>query len=78
MKSVRPNIVLYMCYTLQERGYFTEEGICADLRISRSTFFRALSDFRCFEQEYRPFEELCFDPISRKYEVRDIRIARKK
>lgn len=58
MKSKRPAISLHMLFTLLERKSFTAEQIMDDLGISRSSFFRALSDFRCYLQEYHPGYEI--------------------
>ena len=61
MKSKRSAISLHMLFSLMEKKSFTAESIMDDLDISRSSFFRALSDFRCYLLEYRPDIELQFD-----------------
>ena len=61
MKSKRSAISLHMLFRLMEKKCFTAEKIMEDLDISRSSFFRALSDFRCYLLEYHPDIELEFD-----------------
>lgn len=61
MKTNRTYALLMMLYRLEEEGFFLEEKICIDLGISRASFYRALNDFRCFLQEYRPWQELKAD-----------------
>ena len=61
MKNQRTSVVMEMVFSLQEKGSFTESGITSELGISRSTFFRSLSDFRCYLQERRPWLEVEFD-----------------
>ena len=69
MKTQRSAIVLHMHYLLIERGFFKENQIRSDLNISRSTFFRALSDFRCYLAENRPSEELLYDSENDSYRL---------
>ena len=61
MKNQRASVVMEMVFSLQEKGYFTELEITSELEISRSTFFRSLSDLRCFLMERRPWLEIDFD-----------------
>ena len=61
MKSKRPAIGLHMAFLLMEQKSFTAEKVMEDLDISRSSFFRALSDFRCYLQEFRPEIDLVLD-----------------
>ena len=70
MKSRRPATSLHMLFALMDHGSFSEEEIMRDLELSRPSFFRALSDFRCYLQEYRPSEELCFDKETKRYRLR--------
>lgn len=69
MKNQRAAVVLEMVFALQEKGHFTEAGIISELRISRSTFFRCLSDLRCYLQERRPFEEIVYDDTKGVYRL---------
>ena len=61
MTNQRVNVVLDMVFSLQENGFFSRKMIIERLNISRSTFFRALSDLRCYLQEQRPYLELELD-----------------
>lgn len=67
MKTRRSGIVLHMSFLLKEKGKFTEKQIREDLDISRSSFFRALSDFRCYLAENRCFDELVYDSDKSEY-----------
>ena len=67
MRNVRAAIVLHMFFALQEKGSFTEKETMEELDISRSTFFRALSDFRCYLMEHRSWESLEFDSEKNNY-----------
>ena len=67
MKNVRAAIVLHMLFALQEKGSFTERETIDGLDISRSTFFRALSDFRCYLMEHRSWESLEFNSEKNNY-----------
>ncbi|MCR5491096.1 MAG: hypothetical protein K6F32_03080 [Bacilli bacterium] len=58
MKTNRAVIILHMLFCLREKGVFTEKQIIEDLAISRSSFFRAISEFRCYLQEFKPWYEL--------------------
>ena len=60
MKSNRAAVVLEMAFRLQDDGFFDETSLRDDLNISRSTFYRSLSDFRCYLIERRPDIELAF------------------
>ena len=61
MKNQRTSVVMEMVFSLQEKGYFTESEITSELGISRSTFFRSLSDLRCYLMERKPWLEVDFD-----------------
>ncbi len=61
ISNQRVNVVLEMMFSLQENGSFSKTAIMNQLGISRSTFFRSLSDLRCYLQERRPYMELCLD-----------------
>ena len=58
MKTTRTYALITMFFRLVEKGRFTESEICYELEISRASFYRAISDFRCFLAEYRPWQEL--------------------
>ena len=61
MKNQRALVVMEMIFSLYENGSFSECDIEMDLNISRSTFYRSLSDLRCFLQERRPYVEVVYD-----------------
>ena len=67
MKSKRPAISLHMLFLLMDRKSFTMEEVVSKLGISRSSFFRALSDFRCYLQEYHPEYDLILDDNKGRY-----------
>ena len=67
MKNIRTSVVLEMAFRLLDGQTFTEEAIRNDFSISRSTFYRGLSDVRCYLTEHRPFYELVFDPKAKVY-----------
>ena len=67
MKSKRSYISLHMLFLLTEKKHMTIEEVLDDLEISRSSFFRALSDFRCYLQEHRPYLELLQDGEQGRY-----------
>ena len=67
MKSKRPAISLHMLFQLLDKKAFSAEDVMSELNISRSSFFRALSDFRCYLQEYHPELDLCFDAEKNRY-----------
>lgn len=67
MKNIRTSVVLEMAFRLLDGQTFTEEAIRNDFSISRSTFYRGLSDVRCFLIEHRPFYELVYDPKMKAY-----------
>ena len=71
MKNIRAAIVLYMSFAIRERGLFSENEVISALNISRSSFFRALSDFRCYLMEYRPWESVEFDSDKMNYYLLD-------
>ncbi len=68
MKTTRTYALLVMFFRLQEKGMFSEAEICDELELSRSSFFRAISDFRSFLQEFRPWQELVVNKKG-KYEL---------
>ena len=70
MKSKRPATSLHMLFRLLDGGSFTEAEIIDVLGLSRPSFFRALSDFRCYLQEHRPQEELVYDKTNKRYKLR--------
>ena len=61
-----------MVFSLQEKGNFSRMAIIEKLGISRSTFFRTLSDLRCYLQEQRPYLELVTDTEKDVYVLRQI------
>lgn len=73
MKSLRASVVLEMVFELFENGFFTEGGIMAKLEVSRSTFFRCLSDVRCYLQEQRPFMEIVYEAQTCQYRLTEIK-----
>ena len=70
MKSNRAAVVLEMAFRLQEAGFFDETSLRDNLNISRSTFYRSLSDFRCYLIERRPDIELAFSSKKNAYYFR--------
>lgn len=72
MTNQRVNVVLDMVFSLQENGFFSRKMILEHLNISRSTFFRALSDLRCYLQEQRPYLELELDSERDVYVLRQV------
>ena len=77
MKNVRAAIVLYMLYAINEKGKFSERDVIDAMSISRSTFFRALADFRCYLMEYRPWESIEFDSQRNCYYLEDESLSMK-
>jgi len=73
MKTNRPTVVLHMAFQITDKGSFQEKQVCTDLAISRSSFFRALSEFRCYLQEHQPWYDLVFDSKDDCYRVTDLR-----
>ena len=71
-KGVRATIVCEMAFELFENGGFTEKGVIEKLEISRTSFFRGLSDFRCYLMEFRPWVELIFDTTKSCYTLRKL------
>ena len=67
MKSARNYILLAMMFALEDKGMFVEKDIMYATGCSRSSFFRALSDLRCYLQEQRPWEELDYDNDRKAY-----------
>ena len=67
ISNQRVTVVLEMMFSLQECGSFSRTQLMSHLNISRSTFFRALSDLRCYLQEHRPYLELYLDPQNETY-----------
>ena len=67
MKNLRATVVLEMVFAIQEKGYFSEDEIVDETGVSRSTFFRCLSDLRCYLQEHRPYMEIVHDPKKETY-----------
>ena len=61
ISNQRVTVVLEMMFSLHEKGSFSRSELLSSLNISRSTFFRALSDVRCYLQEHRPYLELSLD-----------------
>ena len=72
MKTTRTGTALLMAFLLNERGYFTEEEIIGETGVAPSSFFLALSDFRCFLQEHRSYLELVFDRAKKQYVIRQV------
>lgn len=70
MKTRRTYAVLLMAFLLSEKGFFAKEDITSEMSLVESTFFLALSDFRCFLAEHRPHLELVFSPEKRTYALR--------
>lgn len=69
MKIIRTTVVLKMAFSLMEGKNFSEASIRDELNISRSTFFRSLSDLRCFLMECRPFQEIKYDEKLKTYSL---------
>ena len=69
MKSKRSYISLHMLFLLTEKKTIKMEEVMDDLEVSRSSFFRALSDFRCYLQEHRPYLELLYDEEKETYSL---------
>ena len=72
MKTTRAGTALLMAFLLSEKGCFTEEDVVGETNVAQSSFFLALSDFRCFLQEHRPYLELVFDRSKKQYVIRQI------
>ena len=58
-----------MLFLLTEKKTIKMEEVMDDLEVSRSSFFRALSDFRCYLQEHRPYLELLYDEEKETYSL---------
>ena len=69
MKIIRTTVVLKMAFSLMEGKGFSEASIRDELNISRSTFFRSLSDLRCYLMEHRPYQELQYDDATKMYSL---------
>lgn len=67
MKNLRTTVVLQMAFSLMEGKGFSEASIRDELNVSRSTFYRSLSDLRCFFMELRPFQEIEYDEGKKVY-----------
>ena len=74
MKNKRAYVVLEMFFLTQEKGYFSEAMIVKNLGVSRSTFFKSLSEFRCYLQECRPYYELVYDKEKNVYRLQHVSI----
>lgn len=72
MKKLRATVVLEMAFSLHDKGSFTEQEIRDETEASRSTFFRCLSDLRCYLQEHRPYAEIVFDSQNGVYKMTKI------
>lgn len=71
ISNQRVSVVLEMVFSLQEKGSFSKDDIMSHLGISRSTFFRSLSDVRCYLQEHRPYLEITLDEDKDSYVILD-------
>ena len=76
MKTKRTSAILLMAFLIEEKGGFTKQDIVSALEIADSSFFLALSDFRCFLVEHRPYYDLCFDKTKGAYRMERITIKR--
>jgi hypothetical protein len=72
MKTNRASLVLHMSFCLLAKGGFTEKEVIEEFGASRASFFRALSEFRCYLLEHRPWLELVFDAQTRSYRLVDL------
>lgn len=72
MRMTRSYAVLKILFDIKDKGSFTEKDVVQSLSISRSTFFRALIEFRCYLTEHRPWEELVFDQENQAYRLKRI------
>jgi len=61
-----------MSFCLLTKGEFTEKEVVEEFGTSRASFFRALSEFRCYLLEHRPWLELVFDAQNRSYRLVDL------
>ena len=74
MKMNRANAILLMSFLLTEKGFFTKDEIVEKTGLAPSSFFLALSDFRCFLLEYRPCYELVFLKEEGAYRLKEIKL----
>lgn len=72
MKTNRASLILHMSFCLKDKGHFTETEVIDEFSSSRASFFRALSDFRCYLQEHKPWMELVFDSKTKTYVLVDL------
>ena len=71
MKTLKAATALHMLFLLLDHGRFTEEEVCCELNLARATFFRALSEFRCYLTEHRYWQELQFNAKEKYYYLKD-------
>lgn len=69
MKSIRIQIVLIMAMLLNKRGSFTEADVYNEIDISKSSFNRAISDYRSFLIEHNNGLDLMFDGRNKCYRL---------
>ncbi len=69
MKSVRIHIVLAMASCLAKHGSFSEEWIEKEMACSKSSFNRAVADYRNYLVEHDPSKELVFETQTRTYRL---------
>ena len=74
MKTTRVATALYMDFLLKEKGSFSKEEVMDATGIAASSFYLALSDFRCFLLEYRPYLELVVVKDSGQYKLNEINL----
>ena len=60
MKTIRIETALLMYHLLNTQGSFSREDIMSKLEISKSSFNRAISDFRCYLMDIEPDKELIY------------------
>ena len=72
MRTNRASLVLHMSFCLLTKEGFTEKEVVEEFSASRASFFRALSEFRCYLQEHRPWLELVFDNRMKLYHLVDL------
>ncbi len=68
-KGVRAFIVCEMLFRLNEGKGFTEAEIMEKFSISRSSFYRSLSEIRCYLAEHRPWNELVVKKTTGRYQL---------
>lgn len=69
VKYVRIQIVLLMSSLLRDHGSFTEEDIRQAMPVSKSSFNRAISDYRSYLMEFEQGYELVFDNRNKSYKL---------